>query len=121
MALGVLVPLFGILAARASGATNHVNGTTRSWFERDVASRGHVVTSGARDALATHVRALDRKKLAAVLDEISFVASREAAMRRFTVVAFAVVALLASIATFLVRMFTRRLSMGLHPVEEARR
>ncbi|WP_242392425.1 trehalose-6-phosphate synthase [Anaeromyxobacter oryzisoli] len=187
MAYRILLPLLGILAALAWGATWFVNGTTRSWFERDVQLRTRLVAAGAREALATYFRAGDRQKLAAVLDEIarddrimaaalctpsmkplartsalpsryacdalakrgvvdapkagldlfeepdgglvhaavvpildddrivaqlvvvhdlSFVARREAAMRRFTVGAFAVVALLASIATLLVRRFT---------------
>ena len=187
MALRVLVPLLAILAALAWGATQLVNGMTRSWFERDVALRARLVTNGAREALATHLRSGERKKLAAVLEEIarddrimaaavcgpsmktqartgalparytcevlagreagdalpdgldlfeetngglvhaavvpvlddgqvvghlvvvhdlSFVARREGAMRRYTVGAFAIVALLASIATFLVRRFT---------------
>ena len=189
MALRVLVPLLGILAALAWGATLFVNGTTRSWFERDVALRARLVANGAREALAAHVRAGDRRKLGVVLGEIArddriaaaaicsppletlasngpsdaqrvceslagrgvtsvpssgvdllderdgglqhtavvpivdegqtlghlvvvhdldFVARREGAMRRFTVAAFGVVALLASIATVLVRTFTWR-------------
>ena len=189
MALRVLVPLLAILGALAWGATLLVNGTTRSWFERDVAQRARLVTSGAREALSAHLRSGDARKLAAVLDEIarddrimgaaacspsmrtqastgalpakyacealagrgfatvpasgrdlleeadgglvhaalvpvledgvavaqlvivhdlSFVSRREAAMRRFTLGAFAVVALLASVATFLVRRFTWR-------------
>jgi trehalose 6-phosphate synthase len=189
MALRVLIPLLGILGALAWGATLLVNGTTRSWFERDVSLRARLAASGAREALAAHVRSGDRKKLAAVLDDIarddrilaasictpamktqartgalpprytceslagrpmasvpqggldlfeepgggllhaavvpvldddqlvahlvvvhdlSFVARRESAMRRFTVGAFGVVALLASIATFLVRRFAWR-------------
>lgn len=56
MTLGVLVPLLGILAALAWGATHLVNGTTRSWFERDVSMRARRVASGARDALATQAR-----------------------------------------------------------------
>src|SRR5919198_3715260 len=71
MALKILVPLLGMLAALAWSATYLVNGTTRSWFERDVAMRARLVTSGAREALATHVRSGDRRKLAAVLDEIA--------------------------------------------------
>ncbi len=71
MTLRVLVPLLGILAALAWGATHLVNGTTRSWFERDVSLRARLVASGAREGLAAHARAGDRKKLAAVLDEIA--------------------------------------------------
>jgi trehalose 6-phosphate synthase len=189
LTLRVLVPLLGILAALAWGATLLVNGTTRSWFERDVSLRARLVASGAREALAAHARAGERKKLAAVLEEIarddrilaaavctpsmttqartgpvppgytceslggrgltdlprtgldlfedaggglvhtaivpvvaddqvvahlvvvhdlSFVVRRELAMRRFTLGAFGIVALLASIATVLVRRFTWR-------------
>ena len=188
MALRVLLPLLTVLAALAWGATVIVNTTTRSWFERDVSLRARLVANGAREALAGHVRAGNRKKLAAVLAEIarddrilgaalctvdmrtvartgalpeqyaceplaaraaaardeganlfeeadgglvhvalvpvddegtvvarlvvvhdlSFVARREGAMRRFTIGAFGLVALLASIATFLVRRFTWR-------------
>ena len=71
MALRVLVPLLGILAALAWGATVWVNGTTRSWFERDVALRARLVTNGAREALSTHLRSGDRKKLKAALDELA--------------------------------------------------
>ena len=189
MALKVLVPLLAILAALAWSATHLVNRTTRAWYERDVALRARLATSGAREAVTAHVRSGDRKKLAAVLDEIarddrimaatvcapsmktlaktgvlppryscealaerdttdalrdgldlfeepdgglvhvavvpvlendnpvahlvvvhdlSFIARREGAMRRFTLGTFAVVALLASIASFLVRRFTWR-------------
>ena len=71
MALRVLLPLLTVLAALAWGATVIVNTTTRSWFERDVSLRARLVANGAREALAGHVRAGDRKKLAAVLDEIA--------------------------------------------------
>jgi trehalose 6-phosphate synthase len=189
MTLRVLVPLLGILAALAWGATVLVNGTTRAWFERDVSLRARLAANGAREALVAHGRAGDRKKLAAVLDELarddrilgaaacspsmrtlartgalparyaceafagrgvadvpqggldvleepgggllhaalvpvldeaqpvghlvvvhdlSFVSRRESAMRRFTLGAFAVVALLASVATVLVRRFSWR-------------
>jgi trehalose 6-phosphate synthase len=189
MALRVLAPLLGILAALSWGATQFINKTNRAWFQRDVALQARLVTSGAREVLAAHVRSGDRRKLAAVLDDIarddrilaasvcspsmttqartgavapryacealagrigpdaprdgldlleepdgglvhaavvpvvdqgevvahlavvhdlSFVARREAAMRRFTAGAFGVVAILASIATFLVRRFTWR-------------
>jgi trehalose 6-phosphate synthase len=71
MALRVLVPLLGILGALAWGATVLVNGTTRSWFERDVVMRARLVANGAREALAAHVRSGDLRKLGAVLDEIA--------------------------------------------------
>jgi trehalose 6-phosphate synthase len=189
MAFRVLVPLLAILACLAWGATVLVNGTTRSWFERDVSLRARAVASGAREVLVGHVRGGQRKKLGHVLDEIArddrilavgicgptmktlartsalpsryacealpahgiddvpesgldlleepdgglvhvavvplleggervaqlvlvhdlgFVARREAAMRRFTLGAFGLVALLASISTVLVRRFSFR-------------
>jgi trehalose 6-phosphate synthase len=189
MTFRVLVPLLAILGCLAWGATVLVNGTTRSWFERDVSQRARLVAFGAREGLAIHVRAGERRRLRSVLDEIarddrilaaavctssmrplvqtgalppayacealarrgiaeipeggvdlfeepngglvhlallpvaddegpaaalvlvhdlSFVARREAAMRRFTLGAFGVVALLASIATVLVRRFSWR-------------
>jgi trehalose 6-phosphate synthase len=189
MTLKVLLPLLAILGALAWGATRLVNDTTRTWFERDVSLRARLVASGARDALSAHLQTGDRRKLAAVLEDIarddrvlavavctpsmktlartpalparyaceelrargvasvprhgfdlleepdgglvhaavvpiveddrpvgelvvvhdlSFVARRETAMRRFTVGAFGLVALLASVATFLVRRFTWR-------------
>ena len=210
MTFRVLVPLLGILAALAWGATYLVNGTTRSWFERDVSMRARLVASGARDALAAHLASGDRRKLGAVLDDIarddrvlaaavcsptmktqartgalparyacealqargiaavpptgldvleepdggllhaalvpvvddarvvgelvvvhdlSFVTRRESAMRRFTIGAFGVVALLASVATFLVRRFTWRswteeirrvMTLGRGPVRSGR-
>jgi len=189
MAVRVLLPLLAILGALAWGATVLVNGTTRSWFERDVALRARLVAQGAREALASHVDSGDRRKLVAVLEDIarderilaaaactpamgtlartgalparyacealatrgagsipdggidlleepdgglvhaavlpvvadgerlallvvvhdlSFVSRREAAMRRFTVGAFGLVAFLASVATVLVRRFSWR-------------
>jgi trehalose 6-phosphate synthase len=178
-----------LLAALTWGATVVVNRTTRAWYERDVSLRARLVASGAREALAAHARTGDRKKLAAILDEIarddrimaaalctpsmktqartgalperyaceslatrrlssepsrpvdlfeepdgglvhaailpvledqdvlaqlvvvhdlSFISRRESAMRRFTIAAFGIVALLAAVATLLVRSVTWR-------------
>jgi trehalose 6-phosphate synthase len=186
MAFRVLVPLLTLLAGLAWGATILVNGTTRTWFARDVSMRSRLAAGGAREALASHTGSNDRRKLRSVLDEIarderimgaavcttsmkmlartsglperyacealaergvaavpldghdvveepdgglvhaaivpllddgrlfahlvvvhdlSFVARREASMRRFTLLVFAVVALLASIATVVMRRF----------------
>jgi trehalose 6-phosphate synthase len=160
-----------------------VNRTAREWFEKDVGQRARLAVSGAREALATHLRAGDERRLLGVLEEIarddrilaaaacttelrtlartwglvgqleceslrgriqgdapdgtelveelegglvhasmlpirdqdglaghvvvvhdlSFVARREGAMRRFTLLAFGVVALIASVLTVLVR------------------
>jgi trehalose 6-phosphate synthase len=188
MTLRVLVPLLAVLGALAWGAALLVNGTTRSWFERDVSLRSRLAAGGARAALVAYSEAGDGRKLGALLDDIarddrimaaavctpamrtqartgvlpdrytcealaargvsvppggvdlfeepdgglahaalvplvddgraaahflvvhdlSFVTRREAAMRRFTLGSFAVVALLASVATVLVRRFSWR-------------
>jgi len=67
----VLLPLVGVLAALAWAATAVVNGTTRSWFEKDVTLRARLALNGAGDALATHAAAGDRRRLAAVLGELA--------------------------------------------------
>src|SRR6266542_3074604 len=67
----VLLPLLAILALLAWGATSLLNEIARSWFERDVSMRARLATSGARDTLVTHIAAVDRRRLAAVLDEIA--------------------------------------------------
>jgi trehalose 6-phosphate synthase len=176
------LPLLAVLAGLAWGAAALVNGTTRTWFERDVGGRARLAVGGARDALAGHLRAGDRRRVgtvladlarderilaaaacdtrmrtvartgplperygcealrerlgesgaaleaieeadgglvhvlvepvadeqggaghAVVVHDLSYVQRREAAMRRFTIGAFALVAVLASILTVLVR------------------
>jgi trehalose 6-phosphate synthase len=64
------MPLLAILAGLAWGATLLVNGTTRTWFQRDVSLRARLAANGARTALAANVDAADRKKLTALLEEI---------------------------------------------------
>ncbi len=178
------IPLLAVLAALAWGAGTLVQHTTRSWFQRDVSTRAQLALAGAREALATHLRSGDRRKLgtalatlarddrilaavvcgegmrtaartgtvphgfdceeiaprlpatvgddgvelvehaegglvhvlvlpiadeggalgrALVVHDLSFAARREEALRRFTIGAFAIVALLASVLTVLVR------------------
>jgi hypothetical protein len=95
MTLRVLVPLLTILAALAWGATSLVNGTTRSWFERDVSLRARLVASGAREALA-HVSELNVYRWAGrMLADAARLGKRD--------------------------RLSSRLSIGIHPVEEARR
>jgi trehalose 6-phosphate synthase len=67
----VLLPLVGVLAALAWAAAAIVNGTTRTWFERDVTLRARLALNGAGDALATHAAGGDHKRLGAVLGELA--------------------------------------------------
>ncbi len=177
------VPLLASLALLAWVATVVVNETAQAWFLRDVELRGRLAATGAKDALATHLRTGERKRLSVVIEDMarderimsaevcspafatvartrafpeklscealgqrlphdgnpaadfpdqieagpvhvsvhpieadgapqgalvlvqdmSFMTRRESAMTRFTIVAFAVVALLASILTVVVR------------------
>jgi trehalose 6-phosphate synthase len=61
------VPLLAVLVALAWVAGEVVQHTTQQWFQRDVSLRARLVVDGAREALAAHVRAGDRRKLEAQL------------------------------------------------------
>jgi trehalose 6-phosphate synthase len=65
------LPLFAVLGGLAWGASALVHSTTRSWFERDVSMRARLAVSGARDALADHLRSNDRRKLRLVLTDLT--------------------------------------------------
>jgi trehalose 6-phosphate synthase len=65
------LPLFAVLGGLAWGASALVHSTTRSWFERDVSMRARLAVSGARDALADHLRTNDRRKLRLVLTDLT--------------------------------------------------
>lgn len=67
----VLVPLLAVLALLAWGATSLLSATARSWFERDIATRAQAVVAGARETLAGHLGASDKRRARAVLDEIA--------------------------------------------------
>jgi trehalose 6-phosphate synthase len=67
----VLLPLVGVLAALAWAAAALLNGTVRTWYEKDVSLRAHVVLAGAREALVTHLSGGDRRRASAVLAEIA--------------------------------------------------
>jgi len=69
--LRFLLPLLGILGVLAWAAAAFLNSTTRSWMEKDVRLRAQLVASGAREALAAHVRDGDRERLTALLDEMA--------------------------------------------------
>jgi len=65
------VPLVGVLAALAWGATELVNRTARAWFEKDVSMRAALAVSGASDALVSHLAAGNRRRIGAVLSELA--------------------------------------------------
>jgi hypothetical protein len=70
-ALRFAVPLLAVLGLLAWGATLVVDATARAWFERDVSLRARLAVSGAREGLAAHVRSGDRRRLAALLEDIA--------------------------------------------------
>jgi trehalose 6-phosphate synthase len=70
-ALRFFVPLLAVLAALAWVAWTVLDTTSRRWTERDVALRAELAVSGAREALATHVRSGDRGRLVRVLTELT--------------------------------------------------
>jgi trehalose 6-phosphate synthase len=65
------LPLFAVLGGLAWGASALVHSTTRAWFERDVGLRARLAVRGARDALADHLRAGDRRRLGVVLGALT--------------------------------------------------
>ena len=67
----VIAPLLLAFAVLAWGAGLLVNRTARSWFERDVALRARLAAAGAQEALAQYLRAGDRRRLSAILDELA--------------------------------------------------
>jgi trehalose 6-phosphate synthase len=69
--LRVVLPLVLGFALLAWGAAVAVNAATRAWFMRDVALRARLATVGAQGALAAHMVAGDRRRLGALLDDLS--------------------------------------------------
>ncbi|HEX9053056.1 MAG TPA: trehalose-6-phosphate synthase [Anaeromyxobacter sp.] len=65
------LPLAAVLAALAWGASALVNRTARTWFERDVSTRARLAVAGARESLVERLRAGDRRRLAAMLDDLA--------------------------------------------------
>jgi len=70
-ALRFLLPLLAVVGGLAWGAAKVVSITTRGWFEKDVRSRALLAVNGAHDALVTHVRSGDRRRIEAVLEGIA--------------------------------------------------
>jgi trehalose 6-phosphate synthase len=66
----VLLPLLAVVALLAWGATSLLNATARSWFERDASTRARLAVNGPREALGAHIAAGERRRTAAVLEEI---------------------------------------------------
>jgi trehalose 6-phosphate synthase len=65
------LPLLAVLAVLAWGAGTLVQHTTRRWFQRDVSMRAQLALGGAREAIATHLRSGDRRKLGVVLGAVA--------------------------------------------------
>ncbi len=66
-----LLPLLTVVALLAWGAATTVSVTSRGWFEKDVQARALLAVTGAHDALVTHVRSGDRRRIASVLEGIA--------------------------------------------------
>src|SRR5436190_126160 len=98
----MLVLGLALLTAAASAA---VQRTTRAWFENDLALRAEwrgvlALPSGRVHVSALPVREGERELGFAVLvHDMSFVAAREKEARRFLFMAFAVLAVAASVLT----------------------
>ncbi|HEX9307511.1 MAG TPA: trehalose-6-phosphate synthase [Anaeromyxobacter sp.] len=69
--LRVAVPLLLGLAILAWGAAIGVNEATQAWFMRDVALRGRLAAVAAQAAIGAHLGTGDRRKLAALLEELA--------------------------------------------------
>jgi trehalose 6-phosphate synthase len=59
------------LGLLAWGAAFVVNEATRTWFMRDVALRARLAAFGAQGALAAHLAAGDRRRVAALLEDLT--------------------------------------------------
>ena len=70
-ALRFLLPLLAVVGVLAWGAATVVSVTTRGWFEKDVRARALLAVNGAHDALVTHVRSGDRRRIEAILEGIA--------------------------------------------------
>jgi trehalose 6-phosphate synthase len=55
----------------AWGATVAVNRATQAWFMRDVALRARLAVTGAEQALVSHLASGDRRRLAALLEDLA--------------------------------------------------
>jgi trehalose 6-phosphate synthase len=71
MLLRVALPLLLGLAVLAWGAAMAVNEATQAWFMRDIALRARLAAAGTQGALAAHLSSGDRRKVAAVLEDLA--------------------------------------------------
>jgi len=69
-ALRFLVPLLGLLALVAWGATAVFNRQALAWAERDLSARALLAARGAHESLAAHLEARDRPGARHLLDEL---------------------------------------------------
>jgi trehalose 6-phosphate synthase len=67
----VVFPLLVGLGLLVWGGAELVNDATRKWFERDVTLRANLAARGAQGALAAHLASGDRRRVAAVLDDLA--------------------------------------------------
>ena len=65
------IPLVVGLGLIAWGATLAVNEATRAWFMREVALRARLAAAGAQQAIVAHLASGDRRRLAALLDDLA--------------------------------------------------
>ncbi len=66
-----LLPLLLFVGALAWGVTALVNATSRRWLEADMEARAQVAASGAREALALHLKSGDRRRIMRVLSDLA--------------------------------------------------
>ena len=69
-ALRFLVPLLALLALVAVGASEVTSRQARAWAERDLAMRGRLVLSGAREALAVRLASREGPPLRPLLEDL---------------------------------------------------
>jgi trehalose 6-phosphate synthase len=69
--LRIWIPLLVGLGVIAWGATVAVNAATRAWFLRDIALRARLATAGAQQAIVAHLGSGERRRLAALLDDLA--------------------------------------------------
>ena len=69
-ALRFLLPLLGLLALVAWGATAVFNRQALAWAERDLSARALLAARGAHESLAAHIEARDRPGARHLLDEL---------------------------------------------------
>ncbi len=69
--LKILAPLLISVSLLAWGATWALGRTAQTWFERDVGLRARLAVAGARGSLAEQLARRDRRRLAALLEEIT--------------------------------------------------